>query len=177
MSRIAYTARARHLHWWMAGLVVLAYLMANLLPLTLVASPQRCFVIRTHFMAGLALLLLLLPRVMHRLRHAPPPIAPPLAGWESASAQLAHGLLYAFLFAQPVLGLLSVWLGGDGVGIPLTKLAIPSPLPEDLELRDRMKDLHAVVGTVFYYIIAAHLGGVLWHRYARRDDTLQRMLG
>lgn len=173
----SYTPRARRLHWSMAGLVLLAYLTSNLITSTEHHSPERCLVIRTHFMAGLALLLLLAPRVLHRLRHPPPPIEPPLAGWEAASAKLAHGLLYAFLLAQPLLGLLSVWLGGDGVGIPLTDLAIPSPLPEDLELRRRAQDLHAWIGTAFYFVIGLHLAGAFWHRFARRDDTLQRMLG
>ena len=177
MPNSTYTARARKLHWWMAGLVVLAYLMANLIPFTVNASPERCFVIRTHFMAGIALLVLLAPRVRHRLRHAPPPIEPPLSGWEAAAAGMAHGLLYAFLLAQPLLGLASVWLAGHGIGIPLSSLVIPSPLDAHPEWQARAKQLHALAGTAFYYVIAAHLGGALWHRFGRRDDTLQRMLG
>ena len=177
MANSSYTARARHLHWWMAGLVLAAYLMANLIPLTENTSPERCFVIRVHFMAGLALLLLLAPRLLHRLRHAPPPIEPPLAGWEAAAAGLAHGLLYVFLLAQPILGLLSVWLTGHGVGIPLVEFAIPSPFAAHPEWQARTKLLHAWTGNAFYFVIAAHLLGALWHRYGRRDDTLQRMLG
>jgi cytochrome b561 len=126
---------------------------------------------------GLALLILLLPRLLHRLRHAPPPVSPPLAGWQAAAATLAHGLLYAFLLAQPLLGILSVWLGGDGIGIPLSSLAIPSPLPENPEWQARVKELHARIGNAFYFVIALHLAGALWHRFGRRDDVLQRMLG
>jgi cytochrome b561 len=178
MSESTYTPRARHLHWSMAGLVLVAYLTSSLIDDTEIHSPERCLVIRSHFMAGLALLILLAPRVWHRLRHAPPPIEPPLAGWEAVSAKLAHGLLYAFLLAQPVLGVLSVWLGGDGIGIPLMHdVAIPSPLPENQELRGRMQQLHAWIGNAFYFVIGLHAAGALWHRFARRDDTLQRMLG
>ena len=177
MSDVAYTPRARRLHWWMAGLVVLAYLMANLTPFTANTSPERCFIIRVHFMAGVALLVLLVPRLVHRLRHAPPPIEPPLAGWQAAAASLAHGLLYAFLLAQPLLGLLSVWLAGHGIGIPLSSVVLPSPLSADPEWQARAQQLHAWIGNAFYFVIAAHLAGVLWHRFGRRDDTLQRMLG
>ena len=177
MTDTTYTPRARNLHWYMAGLVLLAYVTSNLIPFSESGSPGRCFVIRTHFMAGLAVLLLLTPRVLHRLRHVPPAIQPPLASWQVVSAKFAHGLLYAFLLAQPILGLLSVWLGGDGVGIPLSKLAIPSPLPENLEWRQRVHELHAWIGTAFYFVIALHVAGALWHRFGRRDDTLQRMLG
>jgi cytochrome b561 len=177
MADSSYTPRARRLHWSMAALVLLAYLTSNLITWTVEASPERCFIIRMHFMAGLALLLLLLPRVLHRLRHTPPPIQPPLAGWQAASATFAHALLYAFLLAQPLLGLLSVWLGGYGIGIPLTSLAIPSPLPENAEWQLRAQQLHAWTGTAFYFVIALHAAGALWHRFGRRDDVLQRMVG
>src|SRR4249919_4132948 len=162
MSDASYTPRARHLHWAMAGLVVLAYVASTLSPSTEEGSPERCFVIRTHFMAGLAVLLLLLPRALHRLRHAPPPIQPPLSHWQAAAATLTHGLLYAFLLAQPLLGLLSVWLGGDGVGIPLSSLAIPSPLAENRALQQRVHELHAWIGTAFYFVIGLHAVGALW---------------
>jgi cytochrome b561 len=177
MANTSYTPRARHLHWCMAGLVLLAYVTSNLISATGHGSPERCFVIRKHFIVGLAVALLFLPRVVNRLRHAPPPIHPPLRHWQAASVTLAHGLLYAFLLAQPLLGLLSVWLGGDGVGIPLSSLAIPSPLPENREWQRHAQELHAWIGNAFYFVIALHAAGALWHRFGRRDDVLQRMLG
>ena len=177
MATIAYHPRSRRLHWSMACLVLFAYVSSSFIAATAHGSPERCFVIRTHFMAGLAVLLLLAPRVRNRLRNAPPPIEPPLDGWQVTFADFAHALLYVFLFAQPLLGVLSVWLGGDGIGIPLTKLAIPSPLPAHPAWRARAGELHAWLGTAFYFLIAAHVAGAFWHRYARRDDTLQRMLG
>jgi cytochrome b561 len=52
MAGTSYSLRARRLHWSMAALVLVAYVTSNLVPTVAHGSPERCFVIRTHFMAG-----------------------------------------------------------------------------------------------------------------------------
>jgi hypothetical protein len=118
-----------------------------------------------------------LPRVLHRWRNVPPPIVPAIAGWEVQLSRLTHGLLYAFLLLQPVLGLLTVWFGGRGIGIPGTTLILPSPLPENHDLHEQLEDIHKWIGTAFYYVIGLHILGALWHHFLRRDSTLRRMNG
>src|SRR6187549_647440 len=129
MSEIAplpphYSRRARRFHWWMFGFVALAYLLVNLVDLFERGTPVRRAVMQSHFLAGLVVLALVLPRLLHRMRNAPPPIVPPIARWEALASSLTHLLLYAFLIVQPLLGLLTVWLGGRGIGIPFTELLI-----------------------------------------------------
>lgn len=171
-----YTARARHLHWWVFGFVALAYLLANLIDVFPRGSDGRVFIKQSHFLAGLAVLALVLPRLLHRMRNAPPPIVPPIATWEAGLSRLTHVLLYAFLFAQPLLGLFTVWLGGNGIGIPGTTLMLPSPLTENHDLHESVEDIHKLLGTIFYYVIGVHIAGALWHHFVRRDNTLRRML-
>lgn len=171
-----YTRRARALHWWMVGFIALAYLLVNLVELYERGTPLRRAVMQSHFLAGLCVLALVLPRLLHRLRNPPPPIVPPIAGWEAALSKLTHGLLYAFFLVQPVLGLLTVWSGGRGIGIPFTELQLPSPLVENHDLHEQLEDIHGLVGTAFYYVIGLHVVGALWHHFGRRDNTLRRML-
>jgi cytochrome b561 len=90
-------------------------------------------------------------------------------------SKLTHGLLYAFLVVQPILGLLSVWLGGRGIGIPGTSLMLPSPLTENHDLHEQLEDIHSWIGTVFYFVIGLHIVGALWHHFVRHDTTLRRM--
>ena len=172
-----YTRRARWFHWWMFGFVATAYLLINLVDLFERGTPVRRFVMQSHFLAGLAVLALVLPRLLHRLRHPPPPIVPPIAAWEAALARISHGLLYAFLFVQPVLGLFTVWSGGRGVGIPGTTLQVPSPLAENESLHEQLETVHVWLGTAFYFVIALHVIGALWHHFYRGDNTLRRMAG
>jgi cytochrome b561 len=171
-----YSARARRFHWWMFGFVLLAYVLINLVDLFERGTPLRRFMMQSHVLAGLAVLALSLPRLLHRMRNAPPPILPPIAGWEVLLSRLTHGLLYGFLLVQPILGLLTVWYGGRGIFLPGTELQIPSPLAENHDLHEQLEDIHGWVGTIFYYIIGLHIVGALWHHFVRQDSTLRRIL-
>lgn len=170
-----YTRRARYFHWLMFGFVALAYLLVNLVDLFERGTPLRRAVMQSHFLAGLAVLALVLPRFLHRMGHVPPPIVPPITHWEIVLSRITHVLLYAFLLLQPLLGLLTVWAGGRGIGIPFTALQLPSPLTENHDLHERLEDIHVFVGEAFYYIIGLHIVGALWHHFVRHDTTLRRI--
>jgi cytochrome b561 len=171
-----YSRRARLLHWWMFGFVALAYLLVNLVDLYERGTPARRAVMQGHFLAGLVVLALVLPRFLHRRRNLPPPIVPPIAAWEANLSRLTHGLLYAFLVVQPILGLVAVWLGGRGIFIPGTSLQLPSPLAENHDLHEQLEGVHEWIGEAFYYVIGLHIAGALWHHLVRKDSTLRRML-
>jgi cytochrome b561 len=170
-----YSRRARLFHWWMFGFVALAYLLVNLVDLFERGTPMRRAVLQSHFLAGLAVLALVLPRLLHRMRNVPPPIVPPIATWEVTISRITHVLLYAFLLVQPLLGLLTVWLGGRGIGIPFTDLQLPSPLTENHDLHEQLEDIHGLIGEAFYYVIGLHIAGALWHHFVRHDSTLRRI--
>ena len=170
-----YSRRARLFHWWMFGFVALAYLLINLVDLYERGTPARRAVMQGHFLAGLVVLALVLPRLLHRMRNAPPPILPPIAGWEVSLSRVTHVLLYAFLVVQPLLGLLTVWFGGRGIAIPFTDLQLPSPLTENHDLHEQLEDIHGLIGEIFYYVIGLHIVGALWHHFVRHDTTLHRI--
>ncbi len=171
-----YSPRAKHFHWWMFGFVAMAYLFVNLVDVYERGSPLRNAMKQSHFLAGLVVLALVLPRLMHRLRNTPPPIVPPIASWEAQLSRLTHILLYAFLLVQPLMGLTSLWLNGRGIGIPFTTLQLPSPLTKSHDLAEQIETIHGWIGTVFYYVIGLHIAAALWHHFYRRDNTLKRML-
>jgi cytochrome b561 len=170
-----YSRSARWFHWLAFAFVALAYLLINLRNILVNGSEARTLVMQGHVLAGLAVLALVLPRLLHRLRNAPPPITPPLAAWETFLSKFTHVALYAFLIVQPLLGLLTVFAGGHGVGIPWTTLQIPSPMTANKDLSEQFGNIHGWIGTIFYYVIGLHILGALWHHYGRHDDTLRRM--
>jgi cytochrome b561 len=175
-AALRYSPSARRFHWWMFGLVALAYLLVNLVDSFERGTPGRRFVLQSHILVGLVVLVLVLPRLLHRFRNLPPPIVPPIAAWEANLSRLTHGLLYAFLVVQPILGLVAVWLGGRGIFIPGTSLQLPSPLAENHDLHEQLEGVHEWIGEAFYYVIGLHIAGALWHHLVRKDSTLRRML-
>ncbi len=174
-SMVRYSRQARWLHWTIFALVALAYVLINLRG----AFPRGSDALRTsmaaHYMAGLAVLVLVLPRLLHRMRNTPPPIAPPLAPWETWLSRLTHAALYAFLLVQPLLGLIAV-LANGALPIPFTSLQIPSPLTRNHDLHEQIGHLHGTIGTIFYWVIGLHIAAALWHHFLRRDNTLRRMV-
>ncbi|WP_297835721.1 cytochrome b [Pseudomonas sp.] len=171
-----YSAKARWFHWVMAGLIVLAYILILSRSQFAKGSDPRIFVIQTHFWVGILVFVMAFFRIAERRRHTPPGITPPLEGALHMMATLSHYALYAFLFAQPLLGLFTVLLGSGKVPIPLTSLAIPSPFDVSKTTAESLQYLHVLLGTIFYYVIGLHVVAAVWHHFVRRDDTVKRMV-
>lgn len=171
-----YARSARLLHWLMALLVILAYVLITNRGQFERGSLERQWVVLSHFWVGLLVLVLVLPRFWVRRRHPVPPITPPLAVSLERVGRLTHYALYGFLLAQPLLGLFTVWLTIGAVKIPSSTWALPSPFAVDPELAKSLKGVHVWLGQAFYWVIGLHVLAALWHHLIRRDDTLKRML-
>lgn len=171
-----YAASVRRMHWTIFVLIVLAYVSINLFEQYPKGSAIRGNVLAAHYTAGLAVLLLVLPRLLLRLRDGRPPITPPPPRWTELLGKITHVALYLFLLIQPILGIITLQVGGKPVtlfGVTLLPSFVSLP---DRALSHRLEDLHGTIGTIFYYVIGLHILAALWHHFGRRDNTLKRML-
>lgn len=171
-----YAASSRWMHWTIFALVLLAYVCINLFEQFARGSSTRANVLAAHYTAGLAVLLLVLPRLLLRLRNGRPPIAPAPPRWIELLSTVTHVALYLFLLIQPILGIITLQIGGK----PVTLFGV-TLLPSFVSLPDRVlshqfEDIHGTIGTIFYYVIGLHILAAFWHHFGRRDDTLKRML-
>ncbi len=171
-----YSPGLRTLHWWMALLVAAAYVAIEQRGLFARGTPARAAMMQAHYWVGISVLAFALWRVALRMRHGVPPITPRLPAWQALPAGLLHLLLYAFLLAMPVLGLLTAWSDGKTVQLPFTGAVLPALLAPDPALAERLEDLHGTIGECFYWVIGLHVLAALYHHFMRRDDTLRRML-
>lgn len=174
--RPRYSPALRRLHWLMALLVAAAYLLIEQRGLFPRGSAPRAAMVQGHFWLGLSVLLLVVWRLRLRLRDGAPPVTPALARWNAWAGGLLHVALYLFFVVQPLLGLATAWSDGKDVLVPFTQIALPALLPENEALAHTLEDLHETIGTIFYWVIGAHILAALWHHWLRRDDTLRRML-
>lgn len=170
-----YSPAQRRLHWLMFLLVAVAYLAIEGRGNFERGSLLRTLAVQSHFWTGLAVLALVLPRLWLRLRRGAPPITPALPAWQAWPARVLHLALYAFLLVQPVLGLMTAWTDGKQLMIPFTQAVLPALMAPDPELAHRLEDLHGTIGSLFYWVIGAHVLAALYHHFLRRDDTLARM--
>lgn len=170
-----YSRRARVLHWLSFVLVVAAYASITLRKLFERGCEQRLLALESHFMFGIAVLLVALPRLLSRLGENAPPMDPPPPLWMLLSGWLSHGLLYAFLIVQPLLGIVARLAEGRGIGVPLSERVIPSFFGAHQRLAGLAESAHVWLGEAFYWVIGLHILAALFHLLVRRDNVVRRM--
>jgi cytochrome b561 len=123
---------------------------------------------------GIAVLLLMVPRLLVRLRSAVPPITPEPPRWQAMLGKLVHLALYLLVLAVPLLGLSMMFVAGKPwnlLGLPLPVLAVPNP-----DLAHAIEGIHETAGDVLMWLAIAHVAAAVFHHFVQRDDTLLRML-
>lgn len=169
---------ARFVHWATVALLALVYAAMWLGKDLAGDRAGRELVEQMHFWAGLTVLGLLVLRLLLRLSYRAPPVQPALPATMRTAAVAGHLALYALLLLQPLLGLLTLadedealWLPGGSTFAPGAGI-----LGDWADRLGKVEDLHETVALVLFAVIAVHALAAFWHHYARRDDTLRRML-
>lgn len=172
----AWSPWQRRLHWWTAGLVALALLLA----LAMVNLPKSQLLLtflayQLHKSLGLLVLAFAILRLALRARRA----AAPLEGLPPGGRRLARvgqGLLYALLLAVPLLG----WLVAQTAPGPVpTTLFLVIPVPHllgpDPALHAWLRPAHLVAAWLLVALAAGHAALALRHHRAGLP-VLARML-
>ena len=160
------------LHWLLALMIFVALAMGTfaLDPIPN-DDPAKIDALRSHMIAGAAILVLMLIRLVVRLRTNHPPKADIGSPVLNRMASWAHWGMYLMVFAMvgsgiamsAMAGLPPIVFGGSG-----------DPLPANFEdLPPRAA--HGIFATIFMLLIAAHIAAALYHELVRHDGLLARM--
>ncbi|HWU76481.1 MAG TPA: cytochrome b [Rhodanobacter sp.] len=162
---------ARVLHWCMA-LAILAMLFVGI---GMVASLSlRPGLVSLHRPLGIAILLLVIVRLINRLRHAPPPLPRDLPAAQVFAARASHWLLYALMFAMPLIG----WSMLSAGGYPVTLFkgfALPPIAPHDATVYAVLRSAHTWLALLLFATVLIHLAAALYHAWVRRDEVFASM--
>jgi len=162
---------SRVLHWLMAAMV-LAMLFIGIAMVASLADYH--WLLSLHRPLGIAILALVVIRLVNRLVNRPPPLPDGMPGWQRMAAHGSHILLYALLFALPLVG----WgmLSAGGYPIPLWgAFHLPPILPHDAALYAALRTTHTVLALLLFATFLAHLGAALMHALIFRDGVFQSM--
>ena len=163
---------SRLLHWTMAALIV-AMLFVGIGMVSTI-SPRYHDLLSVHKSIGILVLVLVAIRLVNRLVHTVPPLPPDLPVWQRMAAKASHWILYALMFALPLVGWSMLSAGGYPIVI-FGSLHLPAILPHDTATFAVLRSLHTVLAFLLFATFLAHLGAALFHRLIRRDDVLQSM--
>lgn len=162
---------ARVLHWSMA-LMILAMLFIGI---GMVASlGLRPTLISLHRPLGIAILLLVIVRVINRLRHRPPPLPADLPAVQVFAAKASHWLLYALMFAMPLVG----WSMLSAGGYPVTMFGgftLPAIAPHNATVYAVLRSAHTWLALLLFATVLMHLAAALYHAWVRRDGVFASM--
>lgn len=173
-TRTGYGSASMALHWLTLILLAAVYACIELREIFPKGSDPRETLKSLHFMLGLTVLAVVLPRLALRAAGTTPEITPAPPIWQRRAASTLHWLLYALMLGMPLAG----WalLSAAGKPIPFYGLELPPLLAPDKGLAGQIKEVHELAGKIGYVLIALHAAAALLHHYVKRDDTLRRML-
>lgn len=162
---------ARVLHWSMA-LMILVMLFVGIGMVT--SLSLRPTLISLHQPLGIAILLLVIVRLTNRLRHRTPPLPADLPLVQVFAAKASHWLLYALMFAMPLVG----WSMLSAGGYPVTMFsgfALPAIAPHNATVYAVLRSAHTWLALLLFATVLMHLAAALFHAWVRRDDLFASM--
>jgi hypothetical protein len=97
-----------------------------------------------------------------------------MPGWQRFAAQASHVVLYALMFALPLVG----WGMLSAARYPIVlygPLQLPPILPHDAALYAVLRRMHAVLAFLLFATFLAHFVAALMHSLIFRDGVFQSM--
>lgn len=176
MTPLRYAPSSRWLHWITAVLVAVVIVFG--IWIYYFEPADQAFKLRLyniHESLGVIVFVLTLIRILNRYRHPPPPLPADTPAIIHLAARTSHMALYALLVLMPVIGFLAT----NAWGFPLSVfgvLPLPSPVGKDEDLAKLLSLLHWSGAIAIVSLIGAHLMGVIYHTFIRRDGLLHRMM-
>jgi cytochrome b561 len=132
----------------------------------------RTFYFNLHKSIGVTLFVLVLFRILWRISHRPPALLDSMSVVEKKIATAGHHLLYLFMVAMPISGI--VMAVNSKYGLKWFGVLLVEGL-DNLELRECFEEIHEVLGIIFALLILVHILGALKHKFINKDQTMSRM--
>jgi cytochrome b561 len=157
--RTQFALQSRILHWLMA-VMILAMLFIGV---TMVASLRDYHVLLAiHRPLGILILILTAIRFINRICTKLPPFPPTMSRQERFLASSSEKLLYALMFAQPLVGW-SMLSAGHYPIVMFGPVHLPPILPAIPTLYSVLRKAHTILAYLLFLTFLAHLSAVLFH--------------
>lgn len=166
---------------WIVGLMMIGLLAVGIY----MESYEVYALYDIHKSLGVLILLVVIPRIVHRIRNGWPTPAGDYTAIEHLLSKIVHYLLILGTVLLPISGMLMSGMGGHGIsvfGLELLAESLDPANPDEVVpinefLAGLGHSLHGWGGDILLVAIALHVIGALKHHIIDKDGTLRRMLG
>jgi cytochrome b561 len=167
-----FTILSRVLHWLMAVLI-LAMLFIGVAMVTSLSDYHR--LVSIHKPIGALILVLVAIRLINRLLHPAPPLPAGMPAPLKFVAHASHWLLYALMFALPLVGWGMLSAGGYPIEL-VGSFHLPAILPHSSSLYAILRPAHTVLAYLLFATFLAHMAAALAHAFIFRDGVFESMM-
>jgi cytochrome b561 len=176
-STPGYTVTAKLLHWLVASLVVVQFVLANLAERAEDADDlvSELALFANHRSVGITILALIIIRLLWRWRNPPPPLPETVPRWQLMASRVSHYSLYGILLVMPISG----WLMSSAADVSVTwfgLVELPDFVSPNHERHEFFEEIHELLATLLFVIASLHILAALKHGLFDKDGVLQRML-
>lgn len=170
---LAWDAGTRALHWAMALLIPLAWVIA--VAVEQLPRESRGSLMFVHKSVGVAVLALLVLRLLWRATHTAPAVeTTPWEPWAGLAAKAGHALLYLLMIGVPVGGIVTSF--ANGRSLPFFGLfEIASPWATKQPFAGQVAEMHETFGHLLLIVAFAHAVIGILHHVVLKDRTLIKM--
>lgn len=173
-----YTRTAQILHWIMAIIFILAWIIGfysgNFLSYDVDGS-FKGDVISLHKNIATTIIFLVVVRIFWRYTHPTPELPNTMSPAMKKAAHFGHLALYFMLLALPITGCLYSWSAGHPAPV-LYLFNLPTLISENPAITAVVKPLHIWISWAAGLLLFGHIAAALKHHFIDKDNVLNSML-
>ena len=173
MAEQSYDRTAKAFHWLMAAMI-LGLVAVGAVMVELPKGAWRADLHSVHKQVGVAVLLLVGPRLVYRLWRGVPSLPDGMPRWEQVMAKVGHWGLYAMMLLVPISGIVMSQAGDHPV--QLLGWVLPTVIEPDKDWHELFEDAHGLLAYTTLALVVGHAGAALRHHFILKDQVLARML-
>ncbi|MDA1064503.1 MAG: cytochrome b, partial [Proteobacteria bacterium] len=156
-SATRYHSFSQFLHWAIAGLIVLQFILANLAEGAADSGSalRELALLANHKSVGITVLALVIVRLMWRVKKPPPALPATMDQWQILASHISHWALYGLIILIPVSG----WLMSSASAYSVSwfnLFQLPDFVAPDPGLKELFKETHELLGKLLFVVAVVH---------------------
>ncbi len=164
---------AKVFHWVLFMMLAFSMIAGNFMA-DMPKGPEKLEAMGMHKSFGAVIIILISLRLLWRLINVLPSLPEDMSKSQIFKAHAMHWVLYFFMFAQPISGIMM----SQASGFPVSFFGLfefPMLLDKNPALAETFHTAHGIIWIVLAVAALGHISAALYHHFIVKDDVLKKM--